>query len=264
MRASWSAIHLSITRILNRSSSDAEFQLMRQGHTDLGPFASIASMMEHQYARGGDPAARFRIVRALVGAAQSDQRYRSTAHLVVITVLWPGLDAVFWRLSRGFPAARDDLPTEILTRFGEAIVVMDLNKVTAVVATLLRNVERDLRRDLIASRVIDQALRPIDDPAIEASIAELATPISIETTDIAECLQRLNPKERQLLLRVFILGETQEEAGLALGLKPDAARKRFQRALVKLRAQQKNVQPCPIPARQLAFDVQRLSRGGIG
>jgi RNA polymerase sigma factor (sigma-70 family) len=240
MCASWSALHASITRNLNRRSSDAEFQQMRQDHPDLAAFASIASLMEHQHARGGDPAGRFRVVRALVAAAQSDQRYRSTAHLMVIAVLWPGLDAVLWRLSQGSPASREDLPTEILARFGEAILALDLNKVTAVVATLLRNVERDIRRDLIASRVIDRALQPIDDPAVQASIAELAVPILIEKTDIGDCLEGINPKDRQLLLRVFILGETQEEAGRALGLSPSAARKRALRALAKLRTQQKN------------------------
>lgn len=239
MRASWSALHASITRILNRSSSDAEFQLMRQGHPDLAPFASIASLMEHQHAHGGEPAAKFRVVRALVAAAQSGKRYRSTAHLMVIAVLWPGLDAVLWRLSRGFPTARDDLPADILARFGEAILVIDLNKVTAVVGTLLRNVERDLRRDLIAARVIDQTSQPINDTAVEASIAALAVPMSVEKTDIANCLEGLNPKDGQLICRVFIFGETQEEAGPALGLNPAAARKRLQRALAKLRAQQK-------------------------
>jgi DNA-directed RNA polymerase specialized sigma24 family protein len=240
MRASWSALHLSITRILNRSLSDAEFQLMRQDHPDVAPFASIATLIEHQHAHGGDPAAKFRVVRTLVVAAQSDRRYRSTAHVIVIVSLWPGLDAVLWRLTRGFPAARDDLPSEILARFGEATLAIDLNKVTAVVATLLRNVERDIRRDLITARVVDQALQPIDDPATESSISALTVPILVETTDIAERLKRLNPKDRQLLLRVFILGETQEEAGLAVGLKPDAARKRYQRALARIRTQQKN------------------------
>lgn len=239
MRASWSALHLSITRILNRSSSDAEFQMMRQDHPDLAPFASIESLMEHQHTHGGDPTARFRVVSALVAAAQSDRRYRSTAHLSVIVALWPGLDAVFWRLCRGFPAACHDLPAELLARIGEAILAIDLNKVTAVVATLLRNVERDIRRHLIAARVIDQTLLPIDDPAVEASVAELAVPTSVGKTDITDFLEGLTPKERQLLLRVFVVGETQEEVGLAIGLKPDAARKRYQRALAKLRAQQK-------------------------
>jgi len=239
MRASWSALHASFTRILNRSSSETEFQLMGKTHSELAPFSSIASLMEHQHAHGGDPAARFRVVGALVAAAQSDQRYRSTAHLIVIALLWPGLDAVFWRLSRGFPAARDDLPADILARFGEAILVLNLDRVTAVVATLLRNVERDLRRDLITARVIAEALQPIDDAAVEASIAALAMPMSVEQTGIADCLEGLNPKDRQLLCRVFILGETQEEAGRALGLSAAAARKRYQRALANIRSKQK-------------------------
>lgn len=239
MRASWSALHLSITRILNRSSSDAEFRLMRQDYPDLAPFASIASLMEHQHAQGGEPDARFRVVRALVLAAQSEWRYRTTAHLMVIAVLWPGLDAVLWGLARGFPAARDDLPADILARVGEAVLAMNLDRVNAVVGTLLLNLERDIRRDLIAARILGQALWPIDDPSVEASIAAIAAQLADNQSEISDRLAGLNAKDRQLLRRVFLLGETQEEAGLALGLKPDSARKRYQRALVKLRSQKK-------------------------
>jgi RNA polymerase sigma-70 factor (ECF subfamily) len=240
MRGSWSALHASFTRVLNRTSAETEFKVMRLAHPDLAAFATILSLMEHQRGNAGDPTARFRVIRTLVAAAQSDESYRSTAQVMVIIALWPGLDAVYWRLARGFPGARDDLATEILSRLGEAILTLDLEKVTAVAATLLKNLERDIRRDLIDARVDAEASRPIDDPAISAALVE-ATAVDVgDAPVVADRLSGLRPDDAHLLRRVFILGETQEEAGQSLGLSQAAARKRYQRALEKLRTQQKN------------------------
>lgn len=240
MRASWSALHASLCRHLNRSSSEVAFRMMRRTHPELAEFGSIAALMENQHAPAGDLAAKYGVIRALVYAAQSEHEYRSTAQVMVIIALWPGLDAVFWRLARGFPASRDDLATEILSRLGEAILTLDLEKVTAVTATLLRSLERDIRRDLIVDRVIGQASRPIDDPSVEAVVDVMVAPESADDQVLADRLSGLRPDDAHLLHRVFILGETQEEAGQSLGLSQAAARKRYQRALGKLRTQQKN------------------------
>lgn len=239
MRASWSGLHTSLIRKLNLRSSQVDFQAMRQADPELAAFGSIPALLEHQHARDGDPAARFAVIRALVMAAQSDQRYRSTAHLMVIVALWPGLDAVFWRLSRGFPDRRDDLPAEIVARIGEAILTLDLDRVTAVTATLLRNVERDIRRDMVATRVVGETLKSIADPVIEALVVETAESVEVQPQDLTDHLACLAQRDATLLRRVFLFGETQEEAGRALGLEPAAARKRYQRALAKLRLQQK-------------------------
>lgn len=190
--------------------------------------------MEYQHAHGGDPAVRFSVIRALVTASQSDQSYRSTAHVMVVLALWPGLDAVLWRLARGFPAARHDLPADILARVSEAILALDLTRVTAVVSTILRNVERDIRRDLIRQRVRGQISQSMDDPAFgHMAVTMIATDPKDDQT-MADHLKALKPDDASLLRRIFILGETQEEAGRSLGLTPCAARKRFQRSLHKI------------------------------
>ena len=240
MRASWVALHTSVSRILYRCSAEAAFQKMGKTHPILARFASIASLMEHQQAHEGDPADRFSVVRALVAAAQSDQSYRPTAHLLVLLALWPGLDAVLWRLGRGFPAARDDLPGDILVRSSEAILSLDLDRVSAVASTILRNVERDIRRDLVAQRMRGHSSQPIDDLALGQLSGTIGVDATIDDRMFADHLSGLKSEDAHLLRRVFILGETQEEAGQFLGLSHAAARKRFQRAIAKLQAQQKN------------------------
>lgn len=237
MRTSWAALHASLSQALGRKSSEVDFGMIRQAHPGLASFGSIAALMEHQHTPNSDPARRFHIVRTLVEAAQSEHPSRSTAHVIVTLALWPGLDAVFWRLRRGFPDHRDDLPADVLARASEAILGLDLDRVTTVTATLLRNVERDIRRNLIASRIIGEGQRPIDDPMVDATAAAAAQCPTADTRALADLLGTIDPHDAQLLGRVFIVGETQEEAGRVLGLSPSAARKRYQRAIAKLRAQ---------------------------
>lgn len=243
MRASWFALHSSLQRHLNLSSSERAFQVMRLRHPELAALASIASLMEHQHSSGSIPAQRFAVIRALVLAAQSDHEYRSTAHLLVIAALWPGLDAVLCRLDRGFPNRRDDLSSELFVRFGEAILALDLARVTAVTSTLLRSVERDIRRDLIAERAMDDISHPIDDPAVEALASSAVAPDRCLDLVIADHMQSLSRDDACLLRKVVLLGETQAEAGRELGLTEAAARKRYQRAMRRLRLASAEISP---------------------
>ena len=213
---------------------------MAETYAELASHRSIASLMEHLHAPGGDALARFRIIRTLVVAAQSDLSFRSTAQVIVILALWPGLDAVFWRLARGFPDDRDTLCSEILARVSEAMLVLNLAKVTAVTATLLRNVERDIRRDLIDTRAIGEASVPIYDEMVEAEATAASGLVAVADRGLEDHLLGLGLDDTNLLNRVFTLGETQEEAGRALGLSPAASRKRIQRTLQKLRILQES------------------------
>lgn len=240
MRASWSALHVSFRSALNRTSAETTFTAMRQAYPELARFPSIAAVMEHQHSAMTDAAIRFGVIRVLVAAVQSDQAFRSTAQIMVIVALWPGLDAAFWRLWRGFPDARSDLAAEIIARIGEAIVSLDLERVKSVTATLLRNLERDVRRDLIRARKSAEVVQPISDPDIEAQAIKLWWQGNPEPRLLDDGLADLGPIDAVLLRRVFLLGETQEEAGRAIGLSAAAARKRFQRALRKFRSDQKS------------------------
>jgi RNA polymerase sigma factor (sigma-70 family) len=240
MRASWSALHSSFTSVLNRTSTEAAFTAMRLAYPALAQFPTIAAVMEHQHSSANDAAIRFGVIRVLVAASQSDQAFRSSAQIMGIVALWPGLDAVYWRLWRGFPGARSDLAADIIARFGEAIVTVDLERLSSVTATLLRNLERDIRRDLVRARQTAEAVQPISDPDIEAQATTLSWQGNPEARLLDDRLVDLGPREAQLLKRVFLLGETQEEAGRALGLGAAAARKRFQRALRKLRSDEKS------------------------
>ena len=236
MCATWSALHHSLMRHLNRTTSQHQFQMMRQQFPGLKQFSSIAAVMEHQCATTALPDMRYQIIRILVTAAQADAPWCSVAQMMVVVALWPGLDAVLGRLARGFPAERDVLPAEILAYLSEGIAKLDLAGVTAVTATLIRNVERDIRRGLIADHKRARSARCIDNPEIEAAATRCAASTSTDGIDVGEYLAVLPAVDVALLERIFCFGQSQEQAGKAMGLTKSAARKRVQRAIHRLRA----------------------------
>ena len=98
----------------------------------------------------------------------------------------------------------------------------------------MRNTERDIRRDVVRRLNRGRAEVLIDDESTNS----LAASVEPDEQQLAatEWRQRLLPlvgRDTDLFLRIMMLGETQAEAGEALGLSHAAARKRHQRALQK-------------------------------
>ena len=238
MRASWSALHLSLLATLNRRSSEEAFERLRQGSDVLQEFPCIADLVAHQHGACGTLQTRNDTLQALVVAAQTRAIEASVAVLVLLVALWPGLDAALGRLVRKF-RGEADIAEDLLGEVTQAIARVDLSAVHAIAATLIRNAERDVGRSILRRQARMGREMPIDDPAIEASAA-MAWPSVVPgqaegSCNLAELLVPLAPLDWLLLQRVFVLGETQEGAGRALNLSPSAARKRFQRALTRLR-----------------------------
>jgi hypothetical protein len=161
---------------------------------------------------------------------------------------------VHGRLCRDFQPERDDVSGEIIGHLGLGIRRLDLTRVTRIAATLIMNTERDIRRAFIRDRNRRKAQICCDDVAGNLFVA-------LDTHDdgklsAAQWRERLEPllgRDTSFFLRIMLLGETQAEAGRALGLSPDAARKRHQRALARLPSPEEYLMACPIPAGQLAF-----------
>lgn len=243
MRASWAATHLSLRQVLDRRSSELGFQVLRKNLPELAAFPSIPRLLEHQASTSGDPAARYRVIRVLVAASQRDTGWRDVAGAIVLVALWPALDGVHARLRRDFPEARDEIAGEVVSEVGRAMFEMDLEQVQSVAGTLVRNTERNLRRRLVADLDRERLHVDADDPGVAASLTAPAPDDAQGAPEVAALLLGLRPADAELLRRVFVLGETQEEAGRALGLGPAAARKRYQRALHSLRAAENNPAP---------------------
>lgn len=258
MRTTWSALYQSFHRSLNRGSSETAFQELRHRHPDLRQFASIAALLQYLQHVDGEPTGRYLIIRQVVLAAQTDADLGLVTVMLVIVALWPGLSSVRYRLRRDFPDEATDLGSEVLARFSELVACIDLGKVRSVSGTLVRNVERDIRRELIRARQRAQRSLDVTNPVVEAEV-DRASGSRQPNAVLDDLLVCLSPEHIALLTRVLVLGETQEEAGRAFGFSPSAARKRFQRCIRQLR--EHHLTGCPIPGIRLAFPKSEDRKG---
>lgn len=258
MRTTWSALYTSLHRSLNRVSSETAFQELRHRHPGLHQFASIPALLQFLQHVDGEPTERYLIIRQVVLAAQTDADLGPVTVMLVIVALWPGLSSVHHRLRRDFPGEATDLGSEILARFSELVICIDLGKIRSVAGTLIRNVERDIRRELIQAQQRAQRSLDVTNPVVEAEV-DRAFGSRQPDAVLDDLLVSLSPEHIALLTRVLVLGETQEEAGRAFGFSPSAARKRFQRCIRQLR--EHHLTGCPIPGIRLAFPKSEDRKG---
>lgn len=148
--------------------------------------------------------------------------------LVLVLVLWPGLEAVRYRLRRYVSFDIPRLDAELTGRLTLGIRTLRLSRVSRIAATLLRNVERDLRRGLQADA--DRArLRQMDCEADDFQSAPVA-----DDTKLIGVIVRALGQDGALVAAVHIGGWSQKEAAAALGISHAAARKRCQRVIARL------------------------------
>ena len=257
MRATWSAFHLSFLSKCQRHSADRGYRAIMQSHSELVRFGSIEALLHNLHSPGGDAAERNQLLLLLVVVAQADADLSDLATTMLILALWPGLDAVHTRLCYGWREQRADMAGDVLSHVAIGIRQLDLNAVTWIAATLIRNVERDIGRRLVRARKRRSEEVAIDAPDIELQLADPMTDAATgDADDLRARLMPLFGQDTAFFLRIIHLGETQAEAGLALDLSPDAARKRYQRGLGRIRAAEK-ISDLPVPfgpaARPLNF-----------
>lgn len=239
MRTSWSAFHLQFLTLCHRRSAEHLFGQMQARHPVLQEAPCIDALLERQHSTTGPSTQRYAVVRALAVEAQGSGPAADLAATILILALWPGLDAVRYRLLRDWPKERDDLADDILAHIAIGIRRLNLASVQKVAATLIMNTERDIRRTFLDRKCLHRIEFPMDD-SLQARAAPLRDD---DAMDVGIWRKRLDPilgGDTSLFLRIIILGETQAQAALVLGLSYDGARKRHQRAMKKLAALQIN------------------------
>lgn len=234
MRASWHALHAGLTRSTTTLRFQRQFEMLGSEMPELTRFSDPAALFDWLHARNGDGPARNVVLTAL---ARSAKAKAEPAVTLLLLALWPGLDAVQGRLAGSF---RDpgELASRLALRVVQNIHALDLAAVTWVAATLVRNAERDVRRDLIAARV-REARREVEIHARSGVASPLVLPDGLDADEAASILTlRLVPvvgADADLVVDVAVRGERQHEAAARLGSTPAATRKRYQRAIGRLR-----------------------------
>ena len=232
MRSLWLSLHERLVHSTEDLTFQRQFQTLARSNPALAPFADPGALLVLLHGRAAGPEEKNRILAALVAEAQTGVSSGETAQTILWLALWPGLDAVHRRLSRFYRQAPEDLVSEIASRFTAGIARLDRSRVRRVAATLIRNVERDTRAQ--------PGPVPAEEPTEEAApLSVLGLPDGVDA-DLAMGLlgERLRASigdDAHIVLAIAVAGETSDEVAARLGMTASAVRKRYRRALARLR-----------------------------
>ncbi len=230
MSSNWSALHAQLSRSVNRHSTLASFAALFPPGTARKAFRDPSALIGWLHAPGQTAEAKNDVLAHVLHAAGGEDRPADLAVELLILALWPGLCVVrrrLWPICRTGTLDADLLGTLVIT-----IKRARLNRITRVAATLLRNLERDLRRLHIRD---DQVARlSIDMDKVGHALVQRETD---RPERIMSAAQAALGEDGALLVAVHIAGFTRKEAADRLSISHEAARKRCQRALSRLRLQ---------------------------
>ena len=245
MRAHWEGLHAALVGSVSTLLAANQFQDLRRCEPVLAPFDSAAALIAHLTCPEGALDRKDEIYAALVRVVQARAPCPRLAHALLWCGLWPGLDRVYRRRLRYFARDAHELTEAISVAFTALAGRIDLASVHRIAATLVRSTDRDVMYE--RQRVLIELAADATGPQEVAAWLTPAdgVPGGIHPTglsfagELAALRARLAPvigADADLVLAVLVLDTDQHEAAALLGLSHDAARKRFQRALRRLRA----------------------------
>jgi RNA polymerase sigma-70 factor (ECF subfamily) len=233
MSIAWHEIRDHLMHSSSKLNFQRSFDEIRRAQNALAPFRDPTALLDGLHRTPGDPTWKNQILSALVAAAQGDGPASDCALTLLLLALWPGLDAIRRRSIWRRIGTEDEVASDVLARTTGAVRGLDLGRVNWIAATVLRNVERDM----IRARQRDQAREHLTSSADPDEVMDNGDS-GIGAAGYARLngtVQNLLGEDALLVIRVAIEGYSQAEAGLELGLTEAAARKRYQRAMRKLR-----------------------------
>jgi DNA-directed RNA polymerase specialized sigma24 family protein len=248
MRALWQSLHDDLMQSIGTVTFKKQFDIARQSSPLLERFADHYALLEYLHAHTGDLDDKDRMLASLVAEAQRSDPSGKAATALLWLALWPGLDAMYRRLFRYFVKAPEELVSEISDQFMTVVHRFDSSRVRRVAATMLRNTERLIRHALRS----EWQRSGRTDPLLDEDVMHLAhgrqrglsqtefglplgTDVGTTTRMLRAVLVSLIGADADLVIAVAVLGELQNEAAIRLAVSPGAARKRYQRAVARLR-----------------------------
>ncbi len=254
MRARWEGLRQSFVRFLSTLKADVQFHHIRGNHANLSAFSGSDALVAF-LTTDVDEAENLsrvldrkdRIYRNLVHLVQAKGVQVELATAILWLGLWPGLDAVFRHRQGDFAGMVDELVTEISFVFSDTVARIDLAGVNRVAATLVRNVERDVRERLKRRWSDNAQAVDVEDPVVCStepcllllpSVAERALPVDTgDVVAVRDWLSQVCGTDAELVVGVALFGFDLHEMADYLGIGHEAARKRYQRAVVRIREQ---------------------------
>jgi RNA polymerase sigma-70 factor (ECF subfamily) len=233
MCLTWHKIREHLTASTSTFGFQRSFDLLRRSQSALKPFGDPAALLNGLHRPDGDPGQKNMILIALIRAAQSDGPCADHALTLLLLALWPGLDGIRRRSLARRMGTAEDIASDLLARGTEAIRTIHLGRVNWIAATVLRNVERDM----IRVRRRDEAREHLTSAADPDEVADSGDS-GIGAAGygrLEDAMRAVLGDDAVIVIRVAVEGFTQAEAAVELGLTRDAARKRYQRAVRRLR-----------------------------
>ena len=233
MSFGWDAIRNHLMQSSSTLAFQRSFEALRQTWKPLAPFRDPAGLLDGLHRTLDDSPQKNLILAALVEAAQGEGTVSDCALTLLLLALWPGLDAIRRRSIWRRIGSAEEVASDLLARTTEAVRSLDLGRVKRIAATVLRNIERDMirtRQREAARGAIAFSIEPA-----EMSDDQLGRQPAPGDQFLREDLRKLLGADAFLVIRVAIEGCSQSEVGADLGLTEPAARKRYQRAMRKLR-----------------------------
>jgi RNA polymerase sigma-70 factor (ECF subfamily) len=230
MPFSWNSIQQSLVRSSSTLTFSRAFATMHDQHPALARFSDVPALLDHLHRGTASADEKNELLAALITVAQSSSAANDAAVTVLLLALWPGLDAVFHRLSHRVESP-DELPSLVLDRAVEQLRLLDLRVVRRIAATVLMNIERDIARTDLRERNRRRLSVQLDPDLIgDEGSADWCTP-DLLVSDVV----RHAGGDAHLVVRVAIEGFSQAEVATQIGVPEAATRKRYQRALRRLR-----------------------------
>jgi DNA-directed RNA polymerase specialized sigma24 family protein len=248
MRVPWDRTREVLVGSLRTLHAAQEFRVARKETPVLEEFPDANALVDYLTDENGGEAQRDhkdRIYAALVRAVQSRVAWARLAHTILLLGLWHSFDRLYVGHRRYFRDAAE-LAQAIPVAFAILVGRLDLDRVDRVAATLVRSTLRDVMRELRRDeremdRTAQSSLRglpglpDLDEGVGDAmDVEDASAPQGLSHEGELRLLharfhRRLGP-DAELVLGVFVLGETQHELADRLGVSHDRARKRFQHA----------------------------------
>jgi len=233
MSFAWHEIRDHLMRTSSTLSFQRSFVAILRSQKPLAAFRDPSAILDTLHRRSGESEPKNLILAALVRAARGPGPAADCALSLLLLALWPGLDAIRRRSVWRRIGRPDEIASDILARTTEAIRGLDLQRVTRVAATVLRNVERDMIR--ARQREADFQNLVSDTEPDDLTGEPIGQDPALSHAQLQDDMQRLVGADARLVTRVAIEGFSQAEVAIELGLSEAAARKRYQRATQKLR-----------------------------
>ena len=261
MRSSWRKLFQDSIRRLSTPIFRSRFEVMKTGRPNLAAFITPEGLVEHQLGDLAAPEEKEQVLLDLIVLYQMQPGLRDEAGLLLLLSMRPALADTYFRLGFLF-TSEEDATAEICLAFFDIIDRYPTESAAFVASSIKKGVFRAVhenRQRLEKDRarietILVYAASVSDLPSIVTSPEEISAqqawsalsnggdayaPDDIELVSLRTSLTEshgLSADDGDLLILKMLCRRGWREIGVRLGVKPETARKRFQRLVEKLKS----------------------------